>query len=48
MFDGDVLDDVVGAVADRADGETVAANAGAAGEPDVLQNINIIPNQAYM
>lgn len=36
VFDGDVLDDVVGAVADRADGEAVAANAGAAGKPDVL------------
>lgn len=36
VLNRDILDDVVGAVADRADGETVAANAGAAGEPDVL------------
>ena len=36
VLDSDVLDNVVGAAADRTDGETVAANAGAAGEPDVL------------
>jgi hypothetical protein len=34
--DGDVLDDVIGATTDTADGEAVTAGAGSTGEGDVL------------